>query len=78
MRDVLHQISLAGYSSAGMVPWLGTTRPDLYAKLTSYLPAEIHRLWSERMPLQEFDSLLTQLVSLHRRCCELYGARLSR
>src|SRR5713101_2707412 len=37
MRAALHQINVPDYP-AGMVPWLGTTRPDLYAELTSHLP----------------------------------------
>jgi len=59
-----------------MIPWLGTARPDLYAGLTSNLPDEIQRLWSERAPLEQFEVVLARLVSLHRQCCALYRAAL--
>jgi hypothetical protein len=77
MRAALRQISAPDYP-VGMVPWLGTVRPDLYAELTSYLPDEIHRLWRNRAPLEQFESVLARLVSSHRQCCELYRAKSSR
>lgn len=73
MRAALRQINVPDYP-AGMVPWLGTARPDLYAELTSHLPDQIDRLWSERAPLEQFESVLARLVTLHRRCCELCRA----
>lgn len=77
MRAALRQINVPDYP-AGMVPWLGTVRPDLYAELTSHLPDEIHRLWRDRAPLEQFEFVLARLVSSHRRCCELYRAKSSR
>jgi hypothetical protein len=73
MRAALRQIDQPGYPS-GMVPWLRTARPDLYAELTSYWPDEIQRLWSEHAPLDEFEIALERLVCLHRHCCNLYRA----
>ena len=73
MRAALRQINPSDYP-ARMVPWLDTVRPDLYVELTSRLPDEIHRLWSERAPLEGFEAALTRLVSLHRECCDLYRA----
>ena len=77
LRAAIRQINVPGYP-AGMVPWLDTVRPDLYAELTARLPDEIQRLWSERAPLEQFESVLARLVTLHRRCCELYRTELSR
>jgi hypothetical protein len=74
IRTALRQINVPDYP-AGMVPWLDTVRPDLYAELTSHLPDEIQRLWSKRGPLELFESVLSRLVSLHRQCCELYRAK---
>lgn len=75
MRAALRQVNLPDYP-AGMVPWLGTARPDLYAELTSHLPDEMQRIWSERAPLEQFEAVLALLVSLHRQCCDLYRAAL--
>jgi hypothetical protein len=75
MKSALRQINAPGYP-AGMMIWLGTARPDLYAELTENLPNEIQRLWSEREPLETFESVLTMLVALHRRCCELCRGKL--
>jgi hypothetical protein len=78
MKAALRQINQFSYSAAGMVPWLRPARPDLYAELTAHLPDEIHRLWSERAPLEQFEAVLAQLVSLHRACYELYRAGMNR
>ena len=75
-RDVLDQMNAPGYP-AGMMTWLSAARPDLYAELTAHLLDEIQRLWCERAPLEQFEPVLTRLVSLHRRCCELYRANSS-
>jgi hypothetical protein len=77
VRVALLQINAPAYP-AGMVPWIDTVRPDLYAELTARLPDEIQRLWSERAPLEQFESVLERIVSLHRLCCELYHAKSSR
>jgi hypothetical protein len=77
MQEALRQINAPDYP-AGMMPWLDTVRPDLYAELTSHLPDEIQRLWSERAPLEQFEFVLVRLVSLHRQCCELYQVGSSR
>ena len=71
MRAALREINLPDYA-VGMVPWLGTTRPDFYAEITSHLPDEIQRLWSEHAPLDQFEAVLARLVSLHKECCHLY------
>lgn len=76
MRVALRQVNPPDHR-AGMVPWLGTARPDLYAELTSNLPDQIQRLWSERVPLEQFEPVLARLVSLHRQCCDLYRAALA-
>jgi hypothetical protein len=77
MRAALSSINAADYPG-GMVPWLGTAQPSLYAELTSHLPDDIVRMWSERAPLDRFEAVLARLVSVHRRCCELYRAQSSR
>jgi hypothetical protein len=77
LRAAFRQINAPSYL-AGMVPWLHTARPDLYAELTARLPDEIQRLWSERAPLEQFESVLAQLISVHHQCCELHRARSSR
>jgi hypothetical protein len=76
MRVALREVNPPDYP-AGMIPWLGTARPDLYAELTSSLPDEIQRLWSERAPLEQFEVVLARLVSFHRQCCDLYRAALT-
>jgi len=58
-----------------MILWLDSAHPDLYNELTSHLPDEIHKLWSERAPLEQFEAVLARLVSLHRRGRELYRRR---
>jgi hypothetical protein len=73
MREALRHFNCPDYP-AGMIQWLGTARPDLYARLTSNLPDEIQRLWSEREPLEHFETVLARLVSLHRQCRDLYHA----
>src|SRR5215475_8613661 len=73
MRWALRKINQPNYR-AGMIRWLDTAYPVLYAELTSRLPDEIHRLWTERAPLEHFEVVLTRLVSLHEECCNLYRA----
>ncbi|HEV2521805.1 MAG TPA: hypothetical protein VGT24_05435 [Candidatus Acidoferrales bacterium] len=77
MKATLRQINAPDYS-AGMIAWLGTAWPNLYMELTSYLPDEIRDLWADRTPLEQFESVLARLVTLHRRCRELYRAKSSR
>jgi hypothetical protein len=77
MTAALHEISGGDYP-AGMVLWLDAACPDSYAELTSRLPDEIHQLWSNHASLEQFESALARLVSLHRHCCDLYRARLDR
>jgi len=57
---------------AGMILWLDTAYPELYAELTSRLPDEVHRLWSEHAPLDEFQRILDRLLETHERACALY------
>jgi len=71
MRAALREINLSD-CAVGMVPWLATTYPDFYAEITSHLPDEIRRLWSEHAPLDQFEAVLARLVSLHKQCCYLY------
>jgi hypothetical protein len=73
MRTALLDINQPDYP-AGMIRWLESVHPDLYAELTSHLPDEIHRLWTERAPLERFETVLTRLTSLHRECCNLCRA----
>lgn len=73
MRAALRDINPPDYP-AEMIPWLGTAHPNFYAELTSRLPDEIHRVWNEHAPLEEFEIVLARLVSLHRQCCDLYRA----
>ena len=72
-QAALAQINRPDYSGA-MILWLGTARPELYAELTSNLLDEIQRLWSQRVPLDQFEAVLARLVSLHRQCCDFYRA----
>jgi hypothetical protein len=74
MKACLRQINASDYPE-GMIIWLDTARPDLYTDLTSRLPDEIQRLWSERGPLKEFESVLARLLSLHRLCRDLYRSK---
>jgi hypothetical protein len=76
LNAALCRINAPDYA-LGMVAWIATVRPDLYAQLTSQIPEEIHRLWSERGPLARFEDALARMVSLHRLCCELYRNRVS-
>ena len=73
MKVALRQINAPGYR-AGMIPWLSSARPDLYVELTSKMPDEIQRMWSERVPLEQFEFVLARLVSLHQQCSEQYRA----
>jgi len=76
MRAALCQVNPPDYP-AGMIPWLGTAHPGLYAELISNLPDEMQRLWSERAPLEQFEAVLARLVSFHRQCCDLYRAAMT-
>jgi len=71
MRLALDQMTLPSYPT-GMIPWLDTARPDLYVELTSRIPDEISRLWNNRVPLEDFEAVVDQLVSTHREGCRLY------
>jgi hypothetical protein len=73
MRAALLDINLPEYP-AGMIRWLERVHEDLYAELTSHLPDEIHRLWADRAPLEQFEAVLARLISLHRECCNLCRA----
>ena len=73
MKIALRDINAPTYR-AGMISWLDATRPDLYVELTSKLPDEIQRMWSERAPLEQFEFVLARLVSLHQQCSEQYRA----
>ena len=73
MKGALRAINAPSYR-AGMISWLGETQPNLYLELTSKLPDEIQRIWSERAPIEHFESVLARLVSLHQQCCEQYRA----
>jgi hypothetical protein len=57
---------------AGMVPWVRDAHPSLYAELMTNLPDEIHRLWVEGAPLDEFERILNIWLEAHRTGCELY------
>jgi hypothetical protein len=57
---------------AGMIPWLGKKHPRLYEELTALLPDEIHQMWVERAPLDEFERILNLWLEAHRTSCELY------
>lgn len=70
MRAALEQINAFNYPP-GMILWLDRAHPNLYVELTSIVPDEIHRLWTERAPLGEFELILARLVSLHNQCCDL-------
>jgi len=71
MQAALHEINLPAYP-AGMLSWLDTAHPELYVALTSNLPDEIQRLWSEHAPFEQFEGALERLVSAHKRGCGLY------
>jgi len=70
MRSALEHLIASDYPP-GMILWLNTAHPNLYGELTSLVPDEIHRLWTERAPLSEFELVLARLVSLHKQCCDL-------
>src|SRR5438309_2104459 len=59
MQAALREINRLDYP-AGMISWLDTVRADLYSELTAHLPDEIHRLWSERAPLEQFEAVLAR------------------
>jgi hypothetical protein len=73
MDAALRQIDLPEYP-AGMIPWLDTAHPALYLELTSLIPDQVHRLWNEGGPLNEFEATLDRLVAVHREACRLYRA----
>jgi hypothetical protein len=73
MSAALRQIAGPGYPQ-GMILWLETAYPDLYAELMAHIPDEISRIWNERAPLESFESILARLISLHRQCCDVYLA----
>jgi hypothetical protein len=73
MRAALQKINQPNYP-AGMIRWLDIAHPVAYAELTSHLPDEIHRLWTERAPLEQFEAVLSRLDSLHEECCSLCRA----
>jgi hypothetical protein len=75
MRAALRQINPPDYP-AGMIPWLDKAHSELYTELISRLPDEIHRMWSERAPLKQFEAVLARLVSYHGRASALYQAYL--
>jgi hypothetical protein len=54
-----------------MIPWLEKHHPNLYHELTSVLPDDIHRLWTEHAPLTEFQEILDLWLEAHRTACEL-------
>jgi hypothetical protein len=59
---------------AGLIKWLRETYPILYLELVDTLPNEIHRLWSEHAPLEEFERILDVWVEAHRTACEMLKA----
>jgi hypothetical protein len=69
-RAALAQIRRPDYP-ADMIPWLGEHHPSLYHELTCSLPDEIHRLWTEHVPLTEFQEILELWLMAHRTACEL-------
>lgn len=71
VQAVLRQIALPTYRE-GMIPWLETAHPGLYEELTSWIPDEISRLWSDHAPLDQFDAALDRLLAAHREGCRLY------
>jgi hypothetical protein len=71
MRKALDSLCTPTYPG-GMIAWLDSAYPDFYAELTSRLPDEIQQLWSERAPLEQFESVLVRLLTLHKQCCDLY------
>jgi hypothetical protein len=55
-----------------LIPWLGEKHPALYGELTANLPDEIHRLWTDRAPLPEFQRILDLWLTAHETACEMY------
>jgi hypothetical protein len=76
MYAAMRQVNPPDYP-AGMLLWLDTAHPGLYTELTSSLPDEIQRLWCEHLPLEQFETALARLISLHRHCCDIYRAALA-
>lgn len=54
-----------------LVVWLGETSPLLYRRLTDELPNKISRAWSDRVPIEEFDSLCFEWVGTFRCAVEM-------
>jgi hypothetical protein len=69
MQAVLRKIAVPSYPP-GMILWLETADPQAYAELTSQIPDEIDRMWKERAPLEQFEAVLSRLVSVHWQCRE--------
>ena len=57
----------------GLIPWLQKGNGTLYEDLTSRLPDLIHRLWEAHAPVEEFQRVVDEWLTTHRRACELYG-----
>ena len=63
---------------AGVIQWLREAYPVLYAELVDKLPDEIHRMWSERARLDEFERIFNVWVQAHRTACEMFESSTAR
>jgi hypothetical protein len=55
-----------------MMRWLETVHARSYDDLVQRLPDLIHTLWAAHAPVQEFQSVVTEWLQIHRRACDLY------
>jgi len=70
-RSALAQICRSRQPVA-MVSWLRLNHSALYEELIVRLPDEIHRLWNEHAPLEEFQRILDLWLEAHHTSCEMY------
>lgn len=50
---------------AGLIPWLGEYRLDLYNLLVNGIPDKLHRLWEAHGPIEEFEASLATWREAH-------------
>ncbi len=77
MQAAIQEVNRPDYP-AGMVPWLEQTYPFLYRKLIDTIPNELHRLWSQHKPLEQFERVLQEWISTHEQGCALCRAHLAK
>jgi len=58
---------------AGLIPWLGEHRPDLYHMLITTIPDTLHKLWSSNGPIEQFEAALATWRRAHEEAIRAYN-----